>query len=343
MASLLSSVIVPQVYVPYVLEQSVVKNGLLKSGIVASNPVMSNYLAQAGEGANILTFQNFDANGTSANASSTDPTVQATAQTVTGRKQYFAKVGRNKVFASSNFAAALLNVDPAAVIAANMADVIIQWRQTTLMNILQGCVNSTVASANVNNVAVEATTSYTSTTQINPNTVLETLSALGDLGVRDQMSNVETGIAIFMHSDTYRYLSANDFTSFQRASTQTYGFTTYLGMPVIVDDTLPKVAGTTSGHIYTTYIVRAGAINFGYAVPKNPVGIWEDPRAGNGAGIEYISQRDLFSFHINGFSFTGAPAGDTPTDAELATATNWTQVLTPKQTGVLALVHNCAN
>ena len=340
MSSLLSNIIVPTVFSPYVLEQSVQKNALIRSGIVVENALMSSYMAAAGDGANLLTFKNLDLNGTSANTASSDPSVQATAETISAHKQKFQKLARNKLYVSADLEAALLAQDPAQAIAASVSDAMIQWRQKSLLSILQGAVNTTVASGNVNSIFAEATGSYSSRTQINAGEIMTTLvGAWQDYATRDMLT---FDTAIFMHPDTYAFLTKTDYTSFQRQSVQDIGFTTYLGMPVFVDSTLPKVANTTSGYNYTTYFVKAGAINFGYAAPKVATEVWRDIRAGNGAGVEYFVQRDNFAFHINGFSFTGTYAGDNPTDAEMATPGNWTQILTPKQTGVAALVHNCS-
>jgi hypothetical protein len=343
MASLISNIIVPSTFSPYVLEQSVTKNGLIRSGIVTQNPVMSAYLAAAGDGANLLTFKNLDLNGTSANVGNADPAAKATAETISAHKQKFMKLARNKVYVTADLEAALLAQDPAQAIAASVADAVIQWRQASLLKLMAGCVNTTVASGLVNAVAVEATGSYATATRINAGTIGTTLvGAWGDYGVRDQMTDNVMGTAVFMHPDTYAFLTSTDYTSFQRGSVQTFGFTTYLGMPVIVDSTLPKVAGSTSGYKYTTYFVKAGAINFGYAQPKLATEVWRDILAGNGQGAEYLAQRDIFGFHITGFSFTGSAAGDNVTDTELGTAANFTQILANKQIGVAALIHNAA-
>ena len=342
MASDLSNFIIPQAFTPYVLEQSTLKNALLRSGIVSVNPVMNARLDAAGDITSILTFKNLDTSSTAANASSSDPTVKATAETITGHKQNMVRIGRNKVWSAADWDASVLGQDPMAYVGASVSDAVIKWRNTTLSSILTGTVNTTVAAGNVLDVHTSGTAgSYTSAQQINAgNLGAAIIDAWGDYGVRDM---VTFDTAIFMHPDTYAFLTKTDYTSFQRQSVQEYGFTTYLGMPVFVDSTLPKVAlGGSAGYEYTTYFVKQGAINFGYSTPKNATKLWYDITAGNGAGVEYLAQRDNFSFHINGFSFVGTMAGDTPTDTELATASNWSQVFQAKQTGVAALVHNLA-
>lgn len=345
MSSDLSQLIVPQVFTPYVLEQSVVRNTLLQSGIILNNPLISGSLAKGGQVTSVLTFRNLDENGTSANASSSDTASSATPEKITGRKQLFTRVGRNKVWTAADWDYSVLGQDPVQYIAASVVNAQMQWRQTSLLKILSGQVAALTSASAANVSAIQTETlpggGYTSATQINAGNIGTALvSAWGDMGVRDQLADGVNGVAMFVHPQVYRFLTKNDYTSFQRISTQTYGFTTYLGFPIFVDDTMPTRAGTTSGNVYTSYFVRAGGISFGYNAPKNATEVFRAPLAGNGAGADQLFQRDDFAFHTFGMSFTGTAAGDTPTDTELSTGSNWTQVLLAKQTPLVALVHN---
>lgn len=347
MASDLAGFIVPTEFSPYVLEQSVVKNGLIQSGIIANDAMISGMLAQGGQVANLLTFKNLDANGTAANASSSDQGSSATPELITGRTQKFTRVGRNKVWSAADWDYSILGQDPAQYIAASVADAMIQWRQASLLKELAGVTASAVTASSASVLSIQAEnidSAYTAANQINAASIgVAVTGAWGDSGVRDMLTNGMNGVAIFMHSKTYAFLTKTDYVSFQRASAQTFGFTTYLGYPVVVDDTLPVrvgSGGTLHGHVYTTLLVKAGAVRFGYSAPKNATEVFRAPLAGNGSGADQLFQRDSFAYHVTGFSFTGSAAGDTPTDAELATGTNWTQVLTAKQTGIVAMVHN---
>jgi hypothetical protein len=304
--------------------------------------MLSGMLAAGGQVANVLTFKNLDANGTAANASSADQSVSATPELITAHNQKFTRVGRNKVWAAADWDYSVLGQDPALYIGQSVASAMIQWRTTSLVSELTGVTAALVTASSSSVTAIQnETLSYTSANQINAaNLGAAIVNAWGDAGVRDQLTTGVNGVAVFMHSDTYRFLASTDPTSFQRISTQTYGFTTYIGYPVIVDDTCPKRVGTTSGHVYTTFLVKAGGIRFGYSMPKNATEIFRAPLVGNGAGADQIFQRDSFAYHVTGMSFTGSAAGDTPTDTELATGSKWTQVLQAKQTGIAVLVHN---
>jgi hypothetical protein len=339
----LGSLIVPAEFTNYVLEESVVKNSLIQSGVIVNNPVVSNALAGAGVVTSLLTFRSLDQNGTAANTSSADLTVSATPEKISGHKQTFVKLARNKVWSAADLDAALLSVDPVSAIVSSVSRAIVQWRQASLLSQLSGIAGAmiTAASANVLSISTE-TVGYTAANQINAASIGAALvGAWGDYGVRDQLNAGGYDVAIFMHPKTYAFLQSTDFVSFQRVSTQTFGFTTYMGYPVIVDDTMPVRNGTTSGHVYSTYFVRSGAINFGFAAPKVATEIFRTPLAGNGAGGEQIFQRDNFAFHVTGTNFLNATmAGDVPSDAELALSTNWSQTLLSKQVGLVVLQHN---
>lgn len=109
-----------------------------------------------------------------------------------------------------------------------------------------------------------------------------------------------------MHSKVFNYRTSTDDTSFARSSQQAYGLLTYLGMPVFVDDTVPVAAGGTNGHVYTTYVIKAGAIRFGYSPPKNAPEVFRAPLGGNGAGADQLFQHDNFAFRVTGMSYSGS-------------------------------------
>jgi hypothetical protein len=332
----LSNVIVPAVFAPYVLEQSLVKNALIQSGVISHNPVLDAKLAGGGATFNLPSWRPLDASGTAANVPTDDNTVLATPEAIVARANIAVRLERNKVYGATDIIQSLVGSDPMSAVGAYVGLAMNQWRQASLLKMLAGTINTTNLSSNVNSVAVEATASYTTATRINSGTVIDTLTAMGDFA-----SNLE-GYAIFMHGDTYRYLLKNDFTSFVRPSQQNAGIGSYMGMQVIVDDTLPKVAGSTSGFKYTTYIMKPGAVGFGFTQAPNPIEVQRMVREGNGAGAEYLAVRDAFTYHVNGFKWIGSAAGAFPTDTEIGTASNWNAVFAGKGIGVVSLIHNAA-
>jgi hypothetical protein len=144
-----------------------------------------------------------------------------------------------------------------------------------------------------------------------------------------------SGIA--MHSNTYNYLKKTDNISFEKQSNGATEITTYRGLPVIVDDSLPKRAGTTSGYVYTTYLFGNGAFGFGQGQAPVPTETDRDSLAGE----DILITRNHFVMHPRGIKFTsGSVAGTFPTNTELAAAANWNRVYERKNCRIAAIIHN---
>jgi hypothetical protein len=74
---------------------------------------------------------------------------------------------------------------------------------------------------------------------------------------------------------------------------------------------------------YTSYLVAPGAFRMGFGAPKRPFEVWREPDSGNGGGGEKAISRVDFIMHPTGWSW--ASSNDNPTNADLATAGNWTR------------------
>jgi hypothetical protein len=139
-----------------------------------------------------------------------------------------------------------------------------------------------------------------------------------------------------MHSDTYNYLKKTDNISFEKESMGATEITTYRGLRVIVDDKLPKVAGSTSGYKYTTYLFGNGAFALGQGNAPTPTETDRDSLAGE----DILITRNHFIMHPRGIAYTGVSVGSSPTNAELAVATAWGRVYERKNVRIAAIIHN---
>ncbi len=86
------------------------------------------------------------------------------------------------------------------------------------------------------------------------------------------------------------------------------------GKMLIIDDSLP-----VTGDTYTSYIFGMGAFSYAELPVTTPYEPVRDPELA--IDKMYIRYREVLA--PKGFSFEGTPASLSPTDAELATATNW--------------------
>lgn len=331
----ISNIVVPEVFAPYMLEMSMEKNAFVKSGLIAVNPALSAKLAGGGLTFSFPSFRNADESSTAANVSNSDAASNATPEGLVARSNIAVRLERNKVWSSTDLTASVAGADPLQALGLQLGDSINKWRTASLMSVMAGVVNETRMAASVNTIASESIAGQSASTKWSVGALIDTLAAWGDSAV-----DAANAPAILMHSAVFRSLQKAEPNSFVPVSTSNVFFPTYLGMPVIVDDRYTSRAGTTDGVVYTSYLIKRGAVEFGSAVHANAVEVERNVLGGNGGGAELLAARDIFAYHIIGTKFTGTPAADLPTDAELATASNWALAYSTKAIGVAALVHN---
>lgn len=154
--------------------------------------------------------------------------------------------------------------------------------------------------------------------------------------------------AIAVHSLIYKKMVDNDDITFIQPanpdpnlplSAQQVPY--YLGKRVIVDDGMTVVAGGTSGFIFTSVLFGDGALGYDETVAPVPVEVYRRPDQGNGGGVEQLWERKQLCFHPFGYVFTSASvAAQSPTNAELALAANWTRVIERKNVPIAFLRTN---
>lgn len=115
------------------------------------------------------------------------------------------------------------------------------------------------------------------------------------------------------------------------------------GLTVIVDDGVPAAATGGEGANkslmkYTTYLFGAGALRQADGRVDKPVNASYDPKKYGGVDILYTKMRE--TIHPNGFTWKGASTITSPTNAQLATASNWDIVFDPKSIAIARLITN---
>jgi hypothetical protein len=181
----------------------------------------------------------------------------------------------------------------------------------------------------VNDIAIEDGNNAADSNLISADAVIDSWSLLGD-------SLMEiTGMA--MHSTVYARLQKQGLITFEPEFEQDVGFGVYLDKTVIVNDSLPKVAGGTSGYKYTTYLFGRGAVALGEGEAPVPTETDRDTLAGD----DVLINRRHFLLHPRGIKFTDSSvAGSSPDNTELANAVNWDRVYEKKNIRLVKLVTN---
>src|SRR4051795_3882697 len=216
------------------------------------------------------------------------------------------------------------------------------WARTDeglVISCLKGMFGAASLAGNLLAIHSETVAGTTNATRLNGASFVDACTKLGDAA--DRLT------AVAMHSATEAALRKLDLIDFLPDSEGKPMLRTFQGRRVVVDDTLPVRNGTTDGQVYTTYLFGQGAFAKGVApLDGTPL------QGGFGTeGVELsrsaldsdtlLINRRRYILHPRGVKFTSASvAGDTPTNTELETQTNWVRVWENKNVRIVAVTHN---
>lgn len=312
----IADVIVPEIFTPYVIEKTAEKSRILQSGIAVANPKLNELVTAGGLTMNMPFWQ--DLTGDDEVLSDESP---LTPGKIGAEKDIACLLMRGKAWGANELAGALAGDDPMAAIGDRVSDYWARQEQKILVAVLKGAFASTEMQDHVLDKSEQ---------KIDGNMVLDAKQLLGD--------NAESLQAIMMHSAVYTELQKQnliEYTTTQGPSGSPITIPTYLTYNVIVDDGMPVDEG-----VYTTYLFARGSIGRGEGTPVSltPTETDRDSLAGE----DYLINRRALVMHPMGIKWIGEAAGVTPTNAELATGTNWKRVYEPKNIGMVAIKHKIA-
>ncbi|MEP0873608.1 phage major capsid protein [Trichocoleus desertorum AS-A10] len=305
-------------------ERSREKSALFQSGIIRTSDELTSLAQGGGSTINMPFFQ--DLSGDSEILSDTNP---LSVNKITTGKDIAVKHYRGKAWGSNDLAQALSGTDPMAAIADLVGGWWVRDMQKMLISTLKGVfAAATMSTTHVHNIAIEDGNAATDTNKITAETTIDAFDKLGD-----EIGALE---AIAMHSRLYNSLLKQNLIEFVQFSEQGQRISTYLGRTVIVDDGMPRVAGSTSGYKYTSYLFGTGSLAFGEGNPNVPVETDRDSLQGD----DYLVNRREFILHPVGVKWKGTASGTSPTNTELAVGTNWERVYSEKNCKIVALTSN---
>lgn len=323
-ATKISNIIVPEVFNPYVVEKTAELASFYMGGIISNDSQLNALASQGGKLINMPFWKDLTGNDEVLTDSGS-----LTVNAITSGQDIAALHARGKAWGVNDLAKALSGDDPMSRIGDLVADYWARRMQVTLISSLTGVFldnKTNDAGDMIVDVAVETTAGAV---KFDGDLFIDGQATFGDA-----IGNI-TGIA--MHSNTYNYLKKTDNISFEKQSNGDLEITTYRGLPVIVNDNLPKRAGTTSGFVYTTYLFGNGAFGFGQGNAPVPTETDRDSLAGE----DILITRTHFLMHPRGIKFkSGSVSGTFPTNTELALAANWDRVYERKNVRIAAIIHN---
>ncbi len=329
----ISDVYNPLTFSQFEQESQIEENRFLSSGVAVSDPRVS---AMAATGGNIGELPFYKPLGTEEPNYSDDVSGNAsTPKKVTGSKMAFRLCSQNNSWSTMDLARELSLQDPAGAITGRVGA---YWATNNEKRIIQSAMGvladnkANDANDMVNNIATDAVGAPVAGELISGDAVIDTIQTMGDHG--------ENLGVIAMHSVPYRSLQKQNLIDFIPNARGEVNIPTYMGMMVVVDDSLPAVAGANRV-TYTTILFTVGAMANGFAPTTNPSALERKESAGNGGGESILYSRRADIFHPLGFTFTSnSVAGQSATQAELATATNWDRVWDRKNVGIAFLQTN---
>lgn len=311
----IADVIVPEVFNPYVISRTTELSALYQSGIISHNPELDKLASSGGILINMPFWE--DLNG---DDEILDDNKALTPDKITAGKDIARLHARGKAWGVNDLAKALSGDDPMKAIGDLVADYWARRWQVMLLSTLKGVFASDTMKSNVHDISGEATNNTFA-----GETFIDALHKLGDA------ENKLTAVAV--HSMTYAAMRKLNLIEFIPDSNGVVNIPTYMGKRVIVDDGMPFDTVTKTA---TTYIFGQGAIGYGEGAAPVPTETDRDSLAGE----DYLINRRHFILHPRGVKWNEIDvAGKFPTNAEIATATNWTRVYDPKHIRIVKFVH----
>lgn len=294
-------------------------NKFISSGILVQDPSVQNQISQGG---NIGEITNFAPLGTpEPNYSNDVPADKSTANKVTSNKMVFRLASQNQSWSTMDLARDLALDDPAGAITGRVGEYWATTNERRLIRSTLGILADNVANDSgdmLKSVATDAAGAVTDAERISAEVVLDAKQTMGD-----HASKLK---AIAMHSVVFTRLQKQNLIVYIPNARGEVVIPTYLGYTVVVDDSMPAVAGANRV-TYTCVLFGAGAVLDATGMVQTPSEMERDAKAGNGGGEETLHSRRSDLIHPIGFSFTSSSvAGQSATLAELQAAANWDRV-----------------
>lgn len=315
----------PLVFNGAVQEAAIELNAFLASGVMVRDPLVDALASGPGSLGDMPFFfglGNPQADGTDEPNYTTDnPAVNSVPKKITGDKMIWRKAHLHQSWSTMDLARELALQDPLAAITNRIGK---YWAVNTELRLIRTALG-VLADNEANDGADMLFDIYSdiaspvAANKISPDAVISAKATMGD--------HAGMLVAIAMHSVIFTELQRQNVivTEIDPANSN-IRFPTYLGYRVIVDDSMPVVAGVNSP-AYTTILFGAGAFAYGEGTPLVPSELEREPSAGNGGGQDIIHSRGTNIVHPAGFAWLGAVlAGQSATFAELANAANWNRV-----------------
>lgn len=322
----LSDIIVPAVFAPYALERTAQLSRVIQSGAIGMDPQFDRLASGPGKAVDMPYWKDLTGESEVLNDSA-----DLLPDKITTGQDAAAVHNRGRAWAAHLLVKWVGGDDPMARIADLVAGFWARDLQTMFLKILDGLFDNTAGVLRTThrlNIYTDVA-SPADAAKLTGTTFIDATQKLGD-------HSLEL-MAVAMHSDVEASLRKRDLISFRPDSEGKAAIEVFQGRRFFVDDTCPKITGTNSP-AYTTYIFGRDAFAYGVGEPQDKDAVEIDRNAL--AGDTILVNRKRFILHPRGIKWIGNPTGASPSNAELAAATNWSKVYTDKNIRIVAVRHN---
>lgn len=329
----ISDIYNPLTFGAFADEDQIELNKFIMSGVLVMNPLVSQ---MAGQGGQIGELTGFKPLGTDEpNYSNDNPAANSTPKNTTNYVMRFRSAAQNQSWSTMDLAVELALKNPVGAITGRIGQ---YWATNNERRIIQSALG-VLADNDANDsgdmiidLANDDVLPVLPADTISGDAVLDTLQTSGD--------HSQNYSAMAVHSVVYTSLRKQNLIDFIPNSRGEIVIPTYMGMTLIVDDSLPAVAGSNR-ITYTSILFGAGAFVGGQGRVENPSELWRDPSSGNGGGQSILYSRRSDIIHPLGFDFLSASiSGESASQAELAAATEWNRVWERKNINLAFLQTN---
>lgn len=316
-------------------EAQIAKNSFLASGVAVTDEALRAQIAQGGLTGELTNFNPLTTG--EPNYSSDDPASDSVPANIAKALQKFRLAPRNKSWSIMDLARELALQDPVSAITGRIGHYWGRDDEQRIIYTFLGVLADNVANDSgdmVIDVATDDAGAVTDAERIGGTRVIDALQTLGDH--KDSVSTLA------IHSAIHARLQKQQLIDYIRDADNNIMFETYMGKRLVVDDSLPAVAGTNR-ITYTCMMYAPGVIAGAPGSVVTPSELERKASSGDGGGQDIIHSRVNNVWHPLGFSFLSAVVSGNSGQAnysDLQDATNWDRVFQRKNVPVVFIQVN---
>lgn len=331
-ASRITDILVPELWVPYLREQTAENSRLYQSGALVEDATIDGSIERGGNSVHVPFWKDLGSDGTTDSAQGDNPASSITPGAIESDEQVAPVLRRVVSFAAGDILAALAGDDPMGVAGDRMAPFWDRRLNAAAISAVQGALGAIDAESPSETGYYDVSVASGTAVELEADHVIDAKQ----MGLGDAADDL---VLMFVHSKVYARLQKQNLIDFIPDAEGRVTIPTYLGMQLIITDSLP-VDTSGSNDVYETYIVGPGALRNGEGMPKVPLATQREELEADGAGVEYIVSRRDVVIHPLGFKYSGSVPSAGPTNAALATAGNWTRVFERKNVPLVGIKTN---